>query len=417
MSDQNGQCVVVTGIGAVTPLGLTVNDYWDGLVNGRSGIRSISLFDPSRLAVRIAGEAPDFDPHQHLGRKDARRMDRFSQFAVVAALEAAANAELAITDQNSARTGCVIGTGIGGIVTLNQQFEVLFTRGPSRLSPFVVPMMLPNMASGQVSIFLHARGPNFAPTSACSSAGDAIGLAAESLRRDEADIMIAGGSEAPVCEMSVAGFHAARALSTSNELPEKASRPFDLNRDGFVMGEGAGVLILERVEHALRRDAPILAEFAGYANVGDAFHITQPTENGDGGVRAMTAALAHAQVRPSEVDYINAHGTSTPINDRVETMAIKQVFGEAAPGVAISSTKSMTGHLMGAAGAIEAVVCIKAINDGVVPPTINLDTPDPDCDLDYVPHKARQLDVRVAISNSFGFGGHNSCLVLKRWEP
>ena len=278
-------------------------------------------------------------------------------------------------------------------------------------------MMLPNMGSGHVSIALNARGPNLAPTSACSSASDAIGLAAALLERGDADVMIAGGSEAPICEMSVAGFHAARALSTRNDEPQKASRPFDRDRDGFVMGEGGGVLILERADHALRRDAPILAELGGYGSAGDAYHLTQPTEDGDGATRAMRAALRQARVEPSETDYINAHGTSTPINDRVETLAIKQVFGESAYQIAISSTKSMVGHLMGAAGAIEAVACVKAITDGIIPPTINLDTPDPECDLDYVPQKARRKDVRVALSNSLGFGGHNVCLVFKRWEP
>ena len=417
MSNNDGDRVVVTGMGAVTPLGLTVADFWDGLLEGRSGIGPITLFDPSQLRVRIAGEAPGFDAAQYVGRKQARRMDRFSQFAVVAAMEAAADAGLIISDQNSHRTGVMIGSGIGGITTLNQQFEVMHRRGPDRLSPFVVPMLLPNMASGHVSIALQARGPNVAPTSACSSAGDAIGLAAALLRTGEADVMIAGGSEAPVAEMSVAGFHAARALSTHNDEPEKASRPFDLQRDGFVMGEGGGVLILERADHALQRDVPVLAEVAGYASRADAYHVTQPTEDGEGAARAMAAAVEQARLDLSEVDYINAHGTSTAINDRVETVAIKRVFGEAAYDIAISSTKSMTGHLMGAAGGIEAVACIRAINEGIIPPTINLASPDPACDLDYVPNRPRRRDVRVALSNCLGFGGHNVCLAFKQWEP
>ena len=417
MSREDGARVVITGMGAITPVGLTLAETWEGFISGRNGVATITLFDPRRLGVRIAAEAPNFDVTQHFGRKEARRMDRYSQFAVVAAREAAREAGLQLTEETSKRAGVMIGSGIGGITTTNQQYEVLFRRGPDRLSPFVVPMMLPNMGSGHVSIALNARGPNLAPTSACSSASDAIGLSAALLGRGDADVMIAGGSEAPICEMSVAGFHASRALSTRNDEPQKASRPFDRDRDGFVMGEGGGVLILERADHALRRDAPILAELGGYGSAGDAYHLTQPTEDGAGATRAMRAALRQAHVEPSETDYINAHGTSTPINDRVETLAIKEVFGESAYQIPISSTKSMVGHLMGAAGAIEAVACVKAITDGIIPPTINLDTPDPECDLDYVPQKARRKDVRVALSNSLGFGGHNVCLVFKRWEP
>ncbi len=401
-------------MGAITPLGLNVAEYWDGLVQGRSGIDYITLFDSSRLRVRIAGEATGFDPLLHIDRKSVRRMDRFSQLGVAAALEAIADSGYEITAENSGRIGTMIGTGIGGITSLNEQFEILNTRGPERLSPFVVPMMLPNMASGQVSIFLNSRGPNLAPTSACSSAADAIGLAAETIRRGDADLMIAGGTEAPVCEMSVAGFQAARALSTSNDPPQEASRPFDSDRDGFVMGEGAGVLILESAAHAEARGAAILCEVAGYASVGDAYHVTQPTEDGDGGARAMRQALEHAGIAPEDVDYINAHGTSTPLNDKTETKAIKQVFGEGAYDVAISSTKSMTGHLMGAAGAIEAIACIKVIEHQVVPPTINLVNPDPACDLNYTPNEAVERGVEVAISNSMGFGGHNACLVFRR---
>lgn len=408
--------VVVTGMGAITPVGETASDFWDGLINGRSGIGPIRLFDPSRLRVRIAGEASGFDPVTHLGRKAARRMDRFSQMAVVASMEAAADADLTITEENSTRAGVMMATGIGGITSLEEQFRILVDKGPSRLSPFIVPMMLPNMASGQVSIALHARGPNLAPTSACSSAGDALGLAAAALRQGEADIMIAGGSEAPVCEMSIAGFQAARSLSTHNDEPTKASRPFDIARDGFVMGEGCGALILERADYALRRGARILAEFTGYANVGDAYHMTQPTEDGDGGARAMEAALSAAGLEPADVGYINAHGTSTPINDRVETIAIKRVFGEAAPSIPISSTKSMTGHLMGAAGAIEAIAAISALIHNAIPPTINLDNPDPDCDLDYVAHKGRAKELNVVMSNSLGFGGHNASLIFQTWE-
>ena len=417
MSDQNGTRVVVTGMGAVTPVGNSVADYWDGLINGRNGIGPITIFDPHRMGVRFAGEVKNFDAKEYIGRKAARRMDRYSQLAVVAALEAAQQSELDLDAAEAERTGVMIGTGIGGITATNDGVQVMDTRGPDRLSPFMVPMMLPNMASGQVSIHLHARGPNLAPTSACSSASDAIGLAAQAIRAGDAEVMIAGGAEAPLCEVSIAGFDACRALSRRNDDPTHASRPFNIDRDGFVMGEGAGVLILESATHALQRRAPILAELRGYANVADAYHITQPTENGDGGVRAMQGALDRAGIDPTEIDYINAHGTSTPINDRVETLAIKRVFGEAAHNVPISSTKSMTGHLMGAAGAIEAIACIKAVETGVVPPTINYQNPDPDCDLDYVPNQARTVEVKTAMSNSFGFGGHNAVLIFSRWEP
>ena len=409
--------IVVTGMGAITPVGLTVPAYWDGLVHGRNGIGPITLFDPGRLAVRIAAQVKDFDPVPALGKKHARRMDRFSHFAVVASQEALTHAQLQVTEENSARVGVYMGTGMGGIMTTNEQFTIMQERGPDRLSPFTVPMLLPNMASGHVSIVVQARGPNMAPTSACSSAADAIGLAADTLRRGAADVMIAGGTEAPICEISVAGFHAARALSTRNDDPEHASRPFDLNRDGFVMGEGSGALVLERADDALRRSALILAELAGYGSVSDAYHITQPAQDGAGGARAMTLALQDAALPPSAVEYINAHGTSTQLNDKYETVAIKHVFGESAAGIPISSSKSMTGHLMGAAGAIEAIACIQTIREGIVPPTINLACADPECDLDYVPGAGRAHTVRVALSNSMGFGGHNSCLVFQRWEP
>ncbi len=416
MSGSSETRIVVTGMGAVTPLGLNVADFWDGLVNGRSGIDRITLFDAEGFAVQIAGEAPGFDAQEIMDKKAARRLDRFSQLAVMAAWEALRDAQCELTPASAERTGTMIGTGIGGITTLNQQFKVLHERGPDRISPFVVPMMLPNMASGQVSIVLGSRGPNIAPTSACSSAADAIGLAAETIRQGKADLMIAGGTEAPICEMSVAGFHAARALSTSNDPPAQASRPFDAERDGFVMGEGSGVLILESEQHAVERGVPILCELAGYAAVGDAYHITQPLEDGDGGIRAMRLALEAGGISPDEVDYLNAHGTSTPLNDKTETKAIKAVLGENAMRVAISSTKSMTGHLMGAAGAIEAIASIKAIQESIIPPTINLTHPDPECDLDFTPNKAAAREVRVALSNSMGFGGHNACLIFRHWE-
>ena len=410
------QRVVVTGVGAVTALGLDVDSTWQGLTDGRSGVDTISIFDPSRLSVRFAAEVNDWRADEHMPRKEARRMDRYAQFAIVAAKAAADNAGMGAGFDGSDRVGVMVGTGIGGITTTQEQFRVLDSRGPDRVSPFAVPMMLPNMGSAQVSIALQARGPNLAPMSACSSAADALGLAAETIRRGEADVVVAGGSEAPLCEMAMAGFASARALSGRNDDPQAASRPFDAERDGFVMGEGAAVLILERADHAVARGAEIVAELCGYASVGDAYHITQPAEGGDGGARAMGNALQYAGIAPEEVDYINAHGTSTPLNDKFETMAIKTVFGEHAYGLSISSTKSMTGHLLGAAGALEAVATVEAIRSGVIPPTINLQHPDPDCDLDYTPNQSRERDVRVAISNSMGFGGHNACLVFRRWE-
>ena len=411
-----GERIVVTGVGAVTAVGATAAETWNSLVGGRSGVTGISLFDPSRLSVRFAAEVSGWKPEDFMPRKEARRMDRYSQFAIVAAREAAADAGFGDGFDGSDRAGVMIGTGIGGIATTQEQFRIMDSRGPDRVSPFAVPMMLPNMGSGQVSIALQARGPNLAPMSACSSAADALGLAAETLRRGEADVMVVGGAEAPLCEMAVAGFASARALSARNDDPVSASRPFDAERDGFVMGEGASVLVLERERHAVARGADIAAELCGYASVGDAYHITQPAEGGDGGRRAMSLALERAQIAPSEVDYINAHGTSTPLNDKFETMAIKSVFGEAAYGISISSTKSMTGHLLGAAGAVEALATVEAIRRGLIPPTINLRNPDPDCDLDYTPNTHRARDVRVAISNSMGFGGHNACLVFRRWD-
>ncbi len=411
-----GERIVVTGIGAVTAVGATAAETWASLAAGQSGVGGISLFDPSRLSVRFAAEVSDWKPDAYMPRKDARRMDRYSQFAIVAAQEAASDAGFGEGFGGSDRAGVMIGTGIGGIATTQEQFRIMDSRGPDRVSPFAVPMMLPNMGSGQASIALQARGPNLAPMSACSSAADALGLAMETIRRDEADVMVVGGAEAPLCEMAVAGFASARALSSRNDDPETASRPFDAERDGFVMGEGAAVLVLEKESHAIARGANIAAELCGYASVGDAYHITQPAEGGDGGARAMSLALERAGIAASEVDYINAHGTSTPLNDKFETMAIKSVFGESAYGVSISSTKSMTGHLLGAAGAVEALATVEAIRSGVIPPTINLRNPDPDCDLDYTPNESRERDVRVAISNSMGFGGHNACLVFRRWD-
>jgi len=400
----------------VSPLGLDVATSWEGLIQGRSGIDYIRAFETEGFATTFGAEVKDFDPGQYLDRKEARRMDRFVQLAVAATREALEQSCLVINDENAPDVGVIIGSGIGGIITLSEQVQVLVERGPSRISPFLVPMMISNMAAGQTSILVGAKGPNFATVSACSSGADALGEAYELLRRGDAKAVLAGGTEAPFCPIGVASFNAARALSTRNDAPQKASRPFDAQRDGFVMGEGACILVLEDLDVARERGAPILAELAGYGATADAFHITQPAEGGEGGARAMQRALHKAGLEPGQVDYINAHGTSTPLNDKFETIAIKRVFGQDAGRVAISSTKSMVGHLLGAAGAFESAVCVLALRDGVIPPTINYEHPDPECDLDYVPNQARRTQVDVAMTNSFGFGGHNSCLVFKTYR-
>lgn len=407
--------VVVTGIGVVSPLGLNVAETWNNAIAGKSGVGPITHFDASSYEVRIAAEVKGFDPGLYMDRKEARHMDRFSQFALAATIQAVSESGLKVDETNQDDVGVLFGSGVGGILTIYNQVKTLVEKGHDRVSPFTVPMMIADAASGQISIRLGVRGPNLCATSACSSSSDAIGEAYEIIKRGDALVMITGGSEAPINPFGIAGFHAARALSTNNADPEKASRPFDAKRDGFVMGEGAAVLVLENLEHALARGAPIIAEVAGYGATSDAYHITQPLENGDGAGRAMIKALKKAGVKPSDVSYINAHGTSTPLNDKCETIAIKNVFGEHARRIPISSTKSMTGHLLGAAGAIEAVFTILSIKDGIIPPTINLTNPDPDCDLDYVPNQARKARVDVAMSNTFGFGGHNSVLVFKRY--
>jgi 3-oxoacyl-[acyl-carrier-protein] synthase II len=407
--------VVITGMGAVSPLGSDAGATWEGLVAGRSGIGPITLFDPDGQDVTIAAEVPDFDPGVAMDRKDARHADRFVQFAVTASIEAIQSARLTIDEGNRDRIGVLIGSGIGGLGTMSEQYGVFRDRGPKRVSPFFVPMMLPDMASGRVSIAIGARGPNPCIISACSSGADSIGYAAEIIRRGEADAMIAGGAEAPITPIGVAAFASERALSTRNEDPAAASRPFDANRDGFVIGEGAAVLTLESAEHARARGATILAEVAGYAAASDAYHVTQLPDDADGAVRAICRALQQAGVDREGIDYINAHGTSTPMNDRCETQAIKRVFGPRAYSIPISSIKSMVGHLLGAGGALEAFASVQVIRHGVIPPTINYQTPDPDCDLDYTPNKARTLPVSTVLSNSFGFGGHNSALVLRRF--
>ena len=407
--------VVVTGLGVVSPVGLSARETWEAVLKGTNGIGPITLFDPDGHETTFAGEVKGFEPSKYMDRKEVRRNDRFVHFALAAAREAVEHARLAITVENAEEVGVIMGSGIGGITTLSEQILVLHEKGPRRVSPFLVPMMIVDMASGAVSIALGAKGPNFCTVSACATGADAIGVSYQLIRQGEARAMVAGGTEAAITPIGIAGFASARALSSRNDDPAHASRPFDKNRDGFVMGEGAASLVLESLESAQARGATILAELVGYAATADAHHITQPAENGEGGQRAMRLALKRAGLRPEDVDYINAHGTSTPMNDAYETQAIKAVFGEHAYEVPISSTKSMVGHLLGAAGAIEAAFCVQAIGDRIIPPTINYETPDPACDLDYTPNKARELDVKTALTNSLGFGGHNATLIFRRF--
>ena len=408
--------VVVTGIGMVSPLGLDRETSWANVKAGKSGIDQIKSFDTEGFQTTIAAEVTDFDPESYVGRKEARRMDRFVQLAAAATLEAMEHGRVTVNSANGERTSVMIASGIGGIITLSQQQEVLLDKGPSRISPFLVPMMLPDMASGRVSMLVGAKGPNYSTVSACSSAADTLGQAFEAIRRDEVDMVLAGGAEAAICPIGVAGFNACQALSKRNDDPTRASRPFDAERDGFVLGEGAAVLVLESLESAERRGVEPMAELAGYGATADAYHITQPAPEGEGGARAMRRALKQASLQPHEIEYINAHGTSTQLNDKFETMAIKSVFGEEAYNIPISSTKSMVGHLLGASGAVEAAVCALSIADSVITPTTNLEFPDPDCDLDYTPNTARPRPIRTALSNSFGFGGHNASLVFQAFE-
>ncbi len=411
-----GRRVVITGVGVLTPIGIGKDRFWNAMMEGRSGVGPIRSFDASRYPTRIAAEILDFDPLDWMDRKDAKRNDRFVQFAIAASRMALDDAGFRVTAENADRVGVVIGSGIGGAITWEEQHKVLLTRGPDRVSPFFIPMLIINMASGVVSILTGARGPNTAPVTACATGAHAIGDAFRIIQRGEADVMIAGGTEAAITELSVAGFCAMKAMSTRNDEPQRAVRPFDAHRDGFVMGEGAGVVILEALEHALARDARVYCELVGYGMSADAYHITMPDPEGQGAALAMERCLRDAGLRPEEVDYINAHGTSTPYNDKFETMAIKRVFGDHAYRLAVSSTKSMTAHLLGAAGSVELIACALAIHHGVLPPTINYETPDPDCDLDYVPNRPRPCDVRVALSNAFGFGGHNATLAVRRFE-
>jgi 3-oxoacyl-[acyl-carrier-protein] synthase II len=416
-SDSEYRRVVVTGLGAITPIGNTLTEYWEGLMNGRNGIAPITLFDPSRHDCRIAGEVKGFDPQAYMDRKDAKRMDRFAQFAVSASKQAIADAGFVINDLNAEQVGVIIGTGIGGLKVLEDQQEVYLTRGPDRCSPFMIPMMIANMAAGLTAIHTGAKGPNSCSVTACAAGSNAVGDAFRLVQRGYAQAMICGGTEAAVTPLSVAGFAAARALSTRNDDPAHACRPFDRDRDGFVMGEGSGILLLEELEHALSRGAKIYAEIVGYGMTCDAYHMTSPVPGGEGASRAIQLALKDGKLMPDQVSYINAHGTSTSANDSTETAAIKTALGDHAYRVAVSSTKSMTGHLLGGSGGIEAVATAMAVANDRVPPTINLENPDEACDLDYIPHHSRAQTVEVALSNSFGFGGHNVTLAFKKYRP
>ncbi|APA02163.1 MULTISPECIES: beta-ketoacyl-ACP synthase II [Bacillus] len=407
--------VVVTGLGALSPLGNDAETSWKNAIGGVSGIGPITRVESDEYPAKVAAELKDFNIENYMDKKEARKMDRFTQYAVVAAKMAVQDAGLNITDEIAPRVGVWVGSGIGGLETLESQFEIFLTKGPRRVSPFFVPMMIPDMATGQISIALGAKGVNSCTVTACATGTNSIGDAFKVIQRGDADAMITGGTEAPLTRMSFAGFSANKALST-NPDPKTASRPFDKNRDGFVMGEGAGIVVLEELEHALARGAKIYGEIVGYGSTGDAYHITAPAQDGEGGARAMQEAIKDAGIKPEEIDYINAHGTSTYYNDKYETKAIKTVFGDHAYKLAVSSTKSMTGHLLGAAGGIEAIFSVMAIKDGIIPPTINIETPDEECDLDYVPDKAREQDVNVVLSNSLGFGGHNATLIFKKYQ-
>jgi 3-oxoacyl-[acyl-carrier-protein] synthase II len=408
---------VVTGVGLVTPVGIGVDPTWEAIKSGRSGIRPIQAFDATLFNCRIAGEVTEFDPALYIEKKEIKKMGRFIQFAIAATEFALQNSGFRVSPEQAERTGVLIGSGIGGFEVIEREHRTLLEKGPSRISPFFIPATIINLASGQVSIRTGAKGPNSATATACTTSSHAVGDSYRLIQRGDAEVMICGGTEAAVTPMGIGGFAAMRALSQRNDDPCRASRPWDLDRDGFVVGEGAGILILEEYDHAARRGANMLAEVAGYGMSADAYHITSPSEDGDGAYRVMRNALADAGIEPHQIDYINAHGTSTPVGDRIETTAMKRAFGEHAYKVAISSTKSMTGHLLGGAGGLEAGLCALAIRDQIAPPTINLENPDPECDLDYVPGRARPMRIDYALSNSFGFGGTNGCLIFKRVAP
>jgi 3-oxoacyl-[acyl-carrier-protein] synthase II len=415
MRDGERRRVVVTGLGMITPLGSTVETTWKGILAGKSGIGPITRFDPTGLDTTIAGEVKDFDPLQYMDRKEMRRADRFAQLAVATASQALADSKLEITADLAPRAGVAFGSGIGGVNTIVENV-IAHWKDPKKVSAFMIPMMIIDMAAGEIAMKFGVKGPNMGHVSACASSGHAVGEATETIKRGQADVMLAGGSESGVIKIAIAAFNQARALSTRNDAPEKASRPFDKDRDGFVFSEGGACVLLEELEHARARGAKIYGEVVGYGLTADAYHVTAPAEGGEGAVRAMRMAIDQAGLRPEDVGYVNAHGTSTQQNDSAETAAIKTVFGDHARTLAISSTKSMTGHTLGAAGAIEAIFCVLAMRDGLLPPTINQDTPDPDCDLDYVPNTARKKQVDVSLSNSMGFGGHNAALVFRRWS-
>lgn len=408
--------VVITGLGAITPLGNSVDEFWRGLIAGKSGVQRIAQFDPSKFASQIAGEVKNFDPSPYISPKEKRRIDRFGQFALVAADQAVKDAGIDLSKEDPYQIGVLLGSGIGSLYTIQEGTRALDAKGPDKMSPFTIPMLIINMAAGQVAIYLGVKGPNSAVATACASGGHAIGDAFKIIQRQDAEIMITGGTESCICEIGIGAFCALRALSTRNNEPERASRPFDLNRDGFIMAEGAGIVILESLEHARKRGARIYAEIVGYGMSADAYHMTAPNPDGEGAAHAMSMALRDAGMKPEDISYINAHGTSTSLNDKVETLAIKKAFGERAKKVPVSSTKSMTGHLLGAAGAVEFIACCLSIKNNIIHPTINYETPDPDCDLDYVPNKARQAKVEAALSNSLGFGGHNATLIVKRFQ-
>ena len=408
--------VVITGIGVVSPIGNNVNDFWQNLVAGKSGIDTISSFDPDKygLTVKIAAEVKNFNPEDYFDKKDAQKFSDFIKFAYAAAMEAMKDADLENANIDKDRVGVIVGTGIGGLKDIEEQHDILNEKGARRVSPFFIPYGIANMASGIIAIKYGFRGPNYCVVSACATGNHSIGDAFRIIQRGDADIMIAGGTESAITPLGIAGFASLKALSTRNDEPQKASRPFDKDRDGFVMGEGAGILILEEYEHAKKRGAKIYAEIKGYAATDDAFHVTAPCSDGEGAAMCMRLALKDASLNPEDIDYINAHGTSTPLNDKIETLAIKKVFKDHAYKLKISSNKSMIGHLLGAASAVEAVASVKTIETGIIPPTINLENPDPECDLDYVPNKAIQYDVRNVLSNSFGFGGTNACIILSK---
>ena len=409
--------VAVTGLGCISPLGNTIDGMWANIIAGNSGVGIITHFDPSSFKTQIAAEVKDFDAASLFGNREARRMDPFTQYALASSLQAVEDAKLVINDSNRERIGVVIGSGIGGITTLYEQVKIFIDRGPTRVSPFMVPMLIVDTAPGMVAIHLGVRGPNLAVVTACATGTNAIGEGAEIIRRGQADVILAGGTEAAIMPIAIAGLSVMTALSSRNDDPLRASRPFDLTRDGFVAGEGAAVLVLEALEFAQERGATILAEIEGYGSTNDAFHISAPLDKGSGASACMKQALDNAGYKPSNIDYINAHGTSTPLNDKSETIAIKSVFGELAYKIPVSSTKSMTGHLMGASGALEAAICVQILQNQVIPATINYETPDPECDLDYVPNHPRPWKVNRILSNSFGFGGHNACLVFSHYNP